>query len=409
MPTGSGKSFLAELAASQALLGGWVLYLVPTNALAHQVRRDLKRDLKALSAEVLAFIGHAEYTTLEEERVEHIPPRTIVVMTPEKCSLAMRLNPEVFRTCRLCIFDECHLIAERSRRGVIAELVLSQLMIVAPLCRFLLMSAMVQNPEKLAKWLHNATGGESLPVPLTWRPTRSLRCAVGIDNETANEEYNLAKKRLVAKPDRFKNERFEPTLALLAGLRGAWQTNDTLDYALTKLPTKGLLNIHRSRTNHTWTYEVQGESWVNETSGRLGRMLAKSGIPTIVFLPANKHHSFSVAEDINLSEELQARFPKPSDRVRAFLTLAQDELGVPSQISHLIEHGLSVHTAGLLETEKFASEEAFHDQSTIIMLATGTLAQGLNLPAISVVIGGTRIGFPPKTCGKKSRGNGTNL
>ncbi|MCL6479337.1 MAG: hypothetical protein K6T65_13170 [Peptococcaceae bacterium] len=34
MPTGSGKSFVAELAVSQAVGMGWCLYLAPTNALA---------------------------------------------------------------------------------------------------------------------------------------------------------------------------------------------------------------------------------------------------------------------------------------------------------------------------------------------------------------------------------------
>jgi hypothetical protein len=54
MPTGSGKSFLAEIAISQALESGWTLYLVPTNALAHQARADLRLDLQSLGAEVRA-------------------------------------------------------------------------------------------------------------------------------------------------------------------------------------------------------------------------------------------------------------------------------------------------------------------------------------------------------------------
>jgi hypothetical protein len=39
MPTGSGKSFVAELAIAHALGRGSVIYLAPTNALAHQVSR----------------------------------------------------------------------------------------------------------------------------------------------------------------------------------------------------------------------------------------------------------------------------------------------------------------------------------------------------------------------------------
>jgi hypothetical protein len=395
MPTGSGKSFLAELAASQALLNGWVLYLVPTNALAHQVRRDLRRDLDSLGVEVWAFIGGSEYTTLGQERVEHIPPRMIAVMTPEKCSLSMRLNPEAFGTCKLCIFDECQLIGEK-HRGVVAELVLSQIMVLAPDCRYLLMSAIVQNPNVLAKWLHSATGGDSLPVPLDWRPTRSLRCAVGVDSNALEIGARIAKARLAARSDHFKNEKFEASFALLAGLQGAWQASDELNYAIARLPAKALLRVHRSRPNDEWVYHIQVEgSWVNESSRRLGEMLAEAGIPTLVFLPASKHYPFSVGDKVSLSDKLRAELPEPSERVCAFLTLAEDELGLSSEIANLIGRGVSVHTAALLETEKFASEESFRDGSAIVMLATGTLAQGLNLPAIAVVIGGTRIGYSP--------------
>src|SRR5262249_37479098 len=53
MPTGSGKSFLAELAVSQALHAGWVLYLAPTNALAEQIRGDLRQGLESLATDAL--------------------------------------------------------------------------------------------------------------------------------------------------------------------------------------------------------------------------------------------------------------------------------------------------------------------------------------------------------------------
>lgn len=393
MPTGSGKGFLAELAVSQSAQRGWALYLVPTNALAHQVRRDLGRALSSLEVDVWAFIGHSEYTTLEGERVGQVPPGTVVVMTPEKCSLAMRLNPEAFHTCRLCVFDECHLIANRSR-GIIAELTISQLMVLAPECRFLLMSAIVQNPEDLAEWLDEATGSESSPVGLTWRPTRTLRCVAGVDDGYFNPGFQAARKRLEEMSDFRKNESFEVEYSLLAGLQGAWQTSDQVDYAITVLPVKAALRVTRKKS-HTdeWRYGWGEKSWVNESCRRLGQMLAEVGIPTLVFLPADKRYPFVVGGKMVLSESAQQSLPEHSDRVRAFITLANDELGVESEVGNLLSRGLAVHTAALVETEKFASEEAFRNGSARVILATGTLAQGLNLPAIAVVIGGTRIGY----------------
>ncbi|MGM0878579.1 MAG: DEAD/DEAH box helicase [Bacillota bacterium] len=46
LPTGSGKSFIAELAVAHSLSNGWILYLAPTNALVHQIKRDLKKSLQ---------------------------------------------------------------------------------------------------------------------------------------------------------------------------------------------------------------------------------------------------------------------------------------------------------------------------------------------------------------------------
>ena len=48
----------------------------------------------------------------------------------------------------------------------------------------------------------------------------------------------------------------------------------------------------------------------------------------------------------------------------------------------------------MLETEKIGSETMFRRQSAPLMFATGTLAQGLNLPAVAVIIAGSRIGDP---------------
>ncbi|MGC8495085.1 MAG: hypothetical protein ACP5SH_25485, partial [Syntrophobacteraceae bacterium] len=56
------------------------------------------------------------------------------------------------------------------------------------------------------------------------------------------------------------------------------------------------------------------------------------------------------------------------------------------------DSGVAVHTSLMLETEKIGAELMFRKRCAPIMFATGTLAQGLNLPAIAVIIAGSRIG-----------------
>ena len=223
LPTGSGKSFTAELAAAQALAGGWVLYLVPTNALAAQVRRDLTRDLGSLQGtRIRAFFGDGQYTELGEEAIADVGAGDVVVMTPEKCALALRRAPDAFLNLRLCVFDECHQIREAEGRGAIAELVLSHLMTLAPESRFLLMSALLSNAAKVADWLAAVTDRPSEAISSPWRPTRTLRAIVGFDVAASQEASRTAKQTLAAAAPHRKNLKYASSYAVLANLQGAW-------------------------------------------------------------------------------------------------------------------------------------------------------------------------------------------
>lgn len=394
MPTGSGKSFVAELAISQAVGVGWCLYLAPTNALTEQIRRDLRSGLSTLETEVLAFVGDQEYSVLKTNVVSEMSPNSIAVMTPEKAFLALRLYPDVFTSCQLVVFDECHLLGDASSgRGVIAELVLSQLMLRAPKLRVLLLSAIVQNPDDLTEWLKEATGSPSATIRVPWRPTRTLRSALSVDSVSLKENQKLAFKELKELPENRKNLKFAAFYSLACGLQGAWQSDNEADYGIVKIPCEAALSASRKKVRGKWTYSLNADKWVNSSTVRIAEFLAKNTIQTLVFTPASKHYPFSNAEATDLSSCLESLEEQP-EIVQVCRVLAEFEIGIISDVFSLIDRGLSVHTSNMIETEKIASEAAFSAKATRVMYATGTLAQGLNLPAMAVVIGGTRIGDP---------------
>jgi superfamily II DNA/RNA helicase len=396
MPTGSGKSFVAELAISQSIGQGWSLYLAPTNALTDQIKSDLSRALRPLGSEVLSFVGDQEYSLLKTNIVAEMPTNSIAVMTPEKASLAIRLYPEVFTTCRLVVFDECHLLGEGSSgRGVTAELVLTQLMIRAPDIRLLLMSAMVQNPVDLSSWMAVVTNTSATSITIPWRPTRTLRTAVGVDKESYTSNREPANKTLEKLPNHRKHLDFGAQYSLVCGLQGAWQTKAISDYGLVKINCNADLKLSRKKlSNDTWSFSATSNSWVNSTVRRISTFLADHDIQTLAFTPASKHHPFSNAEGVNLSEDTLSSLSQLPAFIDTCQLLAEYEYGQESDVFRLIRKGVSVHTSHMIETEKIGSEFAFKRNSTRIMFATGTLAQGLNLPATAVVIGGTKIGDP---------------
>ena len=395
MPTGSSKSFVAELAVSQALRDGWVLYLAPTNALTEQIRTDLSNGLSSLNTEIVPFIGDHEYSIFSTDRVAEMNVNSVAVMTPEKCSLALRLSPEVFNNCSLVVFDECHLIGDRgSSRGPVAELVLTQLMMRADDCRFLLMSAIVQNPDDLSAWLNEATGEESRALSVKWRPTRTLRAVLGVDNDSVQENASKAHKVLKGRQERFKKRKFDAAYSMASNLQGAWQSDQRENYALTRINCVASMSLVRSRESDTgkWKYGWEGNSWVNQGAIAVSRVLAISGIQTLVFTPANKHYPFNNGPKVNLPDELLEALPAQEGVVATCRYLAEFELGERSQVFDLLDRGVAVHTSLTLETEKIAVESAFRGRSAPIMFATGTLAQGLNLPAVAVIIAGSKIG-----------------
>jgi hypothetical protein len=121
----------------------------------------------------------------------------------------------------------------------------------------------------------------------------------------------------------------------------------------------------------------------------LADTLARQGHHVLAFLPRNRHYSFSVGSKIDLGD--LPRAPLPEDAL-AQLALADAELGLPTAVRELLEKGVAVHTSAMLSAERRACEISFDRGSVRVMLATGTLAQGLNLPATAVIIGGTEIG-----------------
>ena len=389
MPTGSGKSFIAELATAHALGSGWVLYIAPTNALTHQIRRDLSHAFQPLGQiTIRSFIGREEYTSLLGEQITLLESNFVAVMTPEKCALALRLYPELFENCSLCVFDECHLLGDQ-QRGTTADILIAQLATITPSIRFVLMSAMVSNHGELANWLADIHEGASTPLRMEWRPSRTMRGLLVVDRDELDENFEETRRALAQLPERRVNQKFDTPLALIAGLSGPWTTQGSPDYRIARLPV-----FFEARASRRSSAPVI-DSWKNTSSGLLSEVFARSGIPTICFLLSSRHHVFSSAEKVReqIPGALEADEPFP-DIVEAWLQIAEAELGIPTTLRDLLRQGIAVHSSSLLPPEHAASEWMFVQRKAPLMFATATLAQGLNLPAIAVVIAGTSMGDP---------------
>ncbi|GAB3219282.1 hypothetical protein GCM10027447_01770 [Glycomyces halotolerans] len=383
VPTGAGKSAVADLAIAQALHRGWALYLAPTNALTGQIRRQLTEAFgHQPSTKVREFAGGMEYSPLEAGALETIEDRQILVMTPEKCTLLLRQNPNAFAHLQLCVADEAHLLGQRDSRALVAELVIAEILHRAPQVRMLLLSALIANPDDLARWFSSTTGIDAIVVNDPWRPTRTLRTLAGIETTAMDQARTEGKENLQELgPDRV-NTTVQLTLTLLGGLQGTWKGRGRDDFARIKTHMTTTLTYHREN-------QLVIKGYVNQTVGDIAHSLAENDHRVLAFLPRSKHYPFAVGTKVAQRRHTASEL-RPD--IQALLTLAAAELGGPSALQILLERGVGVHTSAMLPEERRASEIAFEHGSASIMFATGTMAQGLNLPATAVVLGGTTVG-----------------
>ena len=157
-PTGGGKTlagFLPSLAELRAPRPGGLhtLYVSPLKALAADIRRNLTAPLSEMQLPIRVEdrTGDTPYSRRQRQRAD---PPDILLTTPE--SLAVLLSyedaPRIFAGLSRVILDEVHALAE-SKRGDQLVLALSRLTTLAPGHRRVGLSATVEDPAALARFL----------------------------------------------------------------------------------------------------------------------------------------------------------------------------------------------------------------------------------------------------------------
>ena len=156
-PTGGGKTlagFLPSLAElSNGFNGLHTLYISPLKALTADIRRNLRRPVEGanLPIRIEDRTGDTTYTQRRRQRAD--PPH-ILLTTPESLALLLTYeeSPKIFAGLQRVIIDEIHALAE-SKRGDQLMLQLARLTTLSPTLRRIGLSATVEDPPALARFL----------------------------------------------------------------------------------------------------------------------------------------------------------------------------------------------------------------------------------------------------------------
>jgi len=157
-PTGGGKTLagflptLAELGAAPEP-GLHTLYISPLKALTADIRRNLGTPIAGagLAIRVEDRTGDTGYTQRRRQRAD--PPH-ILLTTPESLALLLSYEdaPRMFAGLQRIVVDEIHALAE-SKRGDQLVLQVARLATLAPGLRRVGLSATVEKPPALARFL----------------------------------------------------------------------------------------------------------------------------------------------------------------------------------------------------------------------------------------------------------------
>lgn len=390
-PTGAGKSTLSELKVAAMLLQGKkVIFLAPTLALVEQTARALKVTFP--EATVQQERGDA---SVLDDFVGDLP--SVSVMTTERCLALLGYEPEAFSDVGLLVFDECHLLhageTEASHRAVDAMLCVLNFVTIAPTADLLLLSAMMKNTDEISAWITSMTRRRCIALDLTWKPTRQVRGCVVYEAEhidALNKTLRAARAIATTKgvPAQLARTLTVQPLGLFS-LKQTWLSTARAHYRLLPLLDEKLaLGTGKTANGKTWYLTPNG----NKLASALAVATATQNLKTLVFvqtIPLATAATKAINDGATASEAVLTLAES------ALLTEAIEELGDVSHSYILtndvgrIESASVCHHSLLLPAERQLHESLFRRPDGVnVMVATSTLAQGMNLPSEVVIIGG---------------------
>jgi superfamily II DNA/RNA helicase len=357
MPTSAGKTRIAELAIVHTLIhnpGAKCVYVAPYRALVAELQHSFLHLLNDLGYQISSVPGAYESDNFEDLLFRNAD---VLVITPEKLDLLLRAKADFLANVQLIVLDEAHIIHDQ-RRGMKYELLLTRLMRKLPAARYIVLSAVIphESLEDFAQWL-NASIKEDL-LTSSWRPSLQRYAAFEWRGQTGVIRYAPEADEQVLRefvPGIIHQQLFE-------------YTN----------PQTGRIKRQRFPDGNSKA----------QVAAELAFKFAELG-PVLVFCTQT---NFVEAVARALQEKLEllaltdtnvpAYFAGSPERRSALL--AHEWLG-DRPFADWFNAGVGVHYGALPEVIRHAVEADFRQGKLRVLIATNTLAQGVNLPVKTVI------------------------
>lgn len=365
MPTSAGKTFIAEIAILNNLIkfpSKKCIYIAPFRALATEKELELKKYLSKLGYNISSLSGNYEIDDFQNLIMEDAD---ILVATPEKIDLLLRLNPEYFNNISLMVIDEGHIIGEVSARASLLEFLVTRLRIKIENLKTLFISAVmpVENANEYSIWLNNDSESvlrslkfEDSPTDDEWEPTRKLigkHLWLGArGNKKGNIEFNLESGINHTQSTSFVNN-------IITQRR----------YGKKVFPKDDKFHITVALA---YKLSVQGNT-----------LIFAAKVKQTIDLGSAFLEYFSLTENSEEPFYFQLSTEKES------YYYAQKWLGEDNTITQCLKHGIGIHHGRLPSIIRTSIENDFRRNKLRVLIATNTVGQGLNFPIKNLIIHNT--------------------
>ena len=169
MPTSSGKTRIAEIAIVDCLeknTSAKVLYIAPFRSLSHEVENSLNLSLGSSGISISGLYGSGFVSGID---ISTIFESDVIIATPEKIKAILRSNRNIIDSIKLVIIDEGHLLGA-SERLIRYEIFIEELRYLMGKSggKFLVLSAVLPNAVNISSWLANS---EDSLFSSKWKPS----------------------------------------------------------------------------------------------------------------------------------------------------------------------------------------------------------------------------------------------
>lgn len=358
LPTSSGKTLIAQFRILQALNQfdneeGWVAYLAPTRTLVNQVTRQLRRDFAPLDIIVEQVSPAMEVDSIEmsllQENEKGLKFR-VLVTTPEKLDLLLRQGWEakIGRPLTLVVVDEAHNI-QSVQRGLKLELLLATINKECEKAQFLLLTPFIKNAREIARWL-GGQNSDDVSLALDWQP----------------------------------NDR---VIGIVQAIQGKPLNGRSHDYTL------NFESIHTTRKTITVEELISfpKSAEIVKTFSKVNNQGAIAAVTAqflqqrgpVIIMHSRPDWVWGLADKLKVETN---RIPELSKEVRLVQGYLRLELGDEFPLIELLGYGIGVHHAGLPDDVRGLVEWLFESDKLKFLVATTTIAQGVNFPVSGVVM-----------------------